>query len=169
MSERRLKVKKERLETNDSIDGLVTRYSEMVYKLAFARTRNRYDADDIFQEVFMRYIKKRPVFNNKEHEKAWFIKVTVNCSNSLFSSWWQKNTKVLTDDIVFELPEDQSLFEELGKLPLKYREVVHLFYFEDLSTKEIAIILGRKESTVRTQLTRARQNLKAFIKEEDDV
>lgn len=70
------------LRTNDCTEKVIKQYSDMVYRLAFARTGTKHDADDVFQEVFFRYVKKRPVFRDEEHRKAWLIRVTINCSNS---------------------------------------------------------------------------------------
>ena len=72
------------------MEHIIKKYSNLVYNLAYAKTQNAEHADDIFQEVFLRYIKTKPIFNDNEHEKAWFIRVTINCSKSFFSSWWQK-------------------------------------------------------------------------------
>ncbi len=153
---------------NTSIDDVITYYSDMVYKLAYARTGSKHDADDIFQEVFLRYVRKNPTFENESHRKAWLLKVTCNCSNSFFSSFWNKRVVPLSDEVEeVELDlEGFSLEDELGKLPAKYREVIHLFYYEELSTKEVASILHRKESTVRMQLTRARILLKEIVEGE---
>lgn len=68
---------------DESIESIIGHYSQMVYRLAFARVGNKYDADEVFQEVFLRYVRKNPKFNDEEHRKAWLIKVTVNCSKTL--------------------------------------------------------------------------------------
>ena len=154
---------------NMKIEDVIKEYSTMVYRLAFAKTGNKFDADEVFQEVFYRYVKKNPMFNDKEHQKAWLLKVTVNCSKKLLKSSWK--TKIVplekADDFVVE--EHSDLHYELALLPSAYREVIHLFYYEDMSTEEIAKLLNRKTSTVRTQLTRARAMLKKYMKEEDYV
>lgn len=156
------------LRKDDCAEKVIRYYSDMVYRLAFARTGTKHDADDVFQEVFLRYVKK-PVFKNEEHRKAWLIRVTINCSNNFWSSLWKKKTQELTDEILFETEEAVNLCAELQQLPLKYREVIHLFYYENMSLEEISLTLNRKNSTVRTQLTRARVMLKKFMKEEDYV
>ena len=93
--------------------------------------------------------------------------MTVNCANSLWTSPWKRCTEPLTDDLASEEDEPPvDLSRALQKLPPRYREVIHLFYYEELSTEEIGRILGRKTSTVRTQLTRARAILKKVLKEE---
>ena len=97
------------------------------------------------------------------------IRVTLNCSKKLWNSAWIRKTEPLNDSIPFETREDIELYYELQQLPSKYREVLHLFYYEDMSVEEIGMILNRKNSTVRTQLTRARAKLKDIMKEEDYV
>lgn len=151
----------------DNAEKVIKCYADMVYRLAFARTGTKYDADEIFQEVFMRYLKNQPVFKNEEHCKAWLIRVTINCCNKLWNSSWKRKVGPLDENISFESPNDIDLYNELQQLPPKYREVIHLFYYENLSLKEISQALNRKNSTVRTQLTRARALLKKMLKEED--
>lgn len=150
-------------------ESVVKAYSDMVYRLAFSQTRDRSTADDIYQEVFFRYIKKDPEFETEEHRKAWFIRVTINCCKKLWASSWIKKTVALDENIAFESKEENYLHHELLKLPMKYRAVVHLFYYEDLSIETISKTLNRKPSTIRTQLTRARYKLKEILKEDYDV
>lgn len=155
------------LELDDCVENVIRYYADMVYRLAFARAGTKYDADDIFQEVFLRYVKKRPAFTSEEHRKAWLLRVTVNCSNKFWNSFWKKKVQGLSEDLVFQEQESMELYEELQKLPPKYREVIHLFYYENMPLEEISRVLNRKNSTVRTQLTRARAMLREFMKEED--
>jgi len=147
------------------LDEVVDKYKDLVYRVAFARTRDKEDADDIFQEVFLRYVRKKPDFDNEEHEKAWFIRVTINCCKTL----WERLNKVkfeeFDENVLEEEEESGEILEELlDKLPPDYRVVIHLFYYEDISTADISKILMRNESTVRMQLTRARRMLKEFMK-----
>ncbi len=154
------------LRTNDCVDEVIEKYADMVYRLAFSRVKNKNDADDIFQEVFLRYIKNEREFETEEHRKAWLIRVTINCSNSFFSSAWiQKVVPIAeTEPDPYEGPEELGLHEVLMELPVKYRTVLHLFYYEDLPINEIGRILKRKPATVKTQLMRARQMLKEKLK-----
>lgn len=150
---------------------VIEKYSDMVYRMAYSMVKNRYDAEDIHQEVFMKYLKKPPVFENADHEKAWFLRVTVNlCKNFWKSAWFQRVTGLEETDIS-EKQEDvhQELVDTVKKLPRKYWAVIHLFYYEELSIEEISRVLGEKPSTVRTQLTRARGKLKELLEEEQDV
>lgn len=150
---------------NDS-EQIIKTYSNMVYRLAFARTGTKEDADEVYQEVFLRLLKKRPVFESEEHCKAWLLRVTVNCSNTLLASLWKKRTVGLEEDLPFQEKESLELYREISRLPQKYRDVIHLFYYEELSVAEISEFLHRRESTVRTQLTRARALLKEILEEE---
>ena len=149
-------------------EDIIKIYSGMVYRQAFAYTRNKTDADDIYQEVFLRYIRKNPQFESEEHRKAWLIRVTVNCCKKMSGAAWKNKTVPLEDDIIFESEEENSLHYELMKLPVKYRTVIHLFYYENYSAEEIGEILKQKPSAVRMTLTRARRKLKEILKEEYD-
>lgn len=135
------------------------RYSDMVYRLAFARVKNKYDADDILQEVFLRFIKVKEKVNNEEHVKALLIRITINCSKSLLSSSWFKRTEPLSETLSVRDKELDTL-DAVLRLPQKYRTVIHLHYYMGYSINEMAAILKSKPSTVKSQLHRARQKLK---------
>ena len=148
--------------------GTVEKYSNMVYRLAYFYTNSKYDADDVYQDVFLKYLQNKKEFENEEHKKAWLIKVTINsCKKMWLSSWKTKIISIEDDEIKFEMEEDFGLYNEIKKLPKKYRLVIHLFYYEQYSIKDISKILKQKESTIRTWLTRARKLLKNQVKEED--
>lgn len=162
-------MKPQSLRADDCAEEVIKFYASTVYRLAFARTGTSCDADEVFQEVFLRYVNRQSAFENEEHRKAWLIRVTINCCNKLWDSAWKRKIVPLTETIPFEAKEDLDLYNELQRLPKKYREVIHLFYYEDMSLDEISQVLSRKNSTVRTQLTRARALLKNIIKEDYDV
>ena len=150
-------------------EQLVSVYGDMVYRLAYAQTRSRHDADDIFQEVFLQTVRKRPVFDSEEHEKAWLLRVAGNlCKNRLkYNSLRQ--TDELREELIAEQREDLSfIWDAVQALPVQYREVIHLFYREGYSTREISQILGRKEATIRSDLSRGRGKLKELLKEAYD-
>ena len=155
--------------TGESIEAIIAEYSDMVYRLALSQMKNKNDADDIFQEVFFRYIRRKPHFESKEHQKAWFIRVTINCCKNTFTSAWKKRVVPLEETIPFITDEQGDLIRELNKLPKKYLAVVHLFYYEEMSIEEIANAIGISISAVKMRLSRARKMLKGFIKEEDYV
>lgn len=154
--------------TEDQIDYVLTEYSNMVYRLALSRTRNIADAEDIVQEVFLRLVNKKPKFENEEHRKAWLIRVTVNCSSKLLTSAWFRRTVPLEEELKFETKEKNDVYYAVMELPLKYRTVIHLYHYEDMSITQISEVLGIKESTVKSQLLRARQLLKTKLKGEFD-
>lgn len=149
-----------------TVESVVREYADMVYRLAFAHVRSRCNADDVFQEVFLRYVRNTPVFASEEHRKAWLIRVTINCSKKHWSSARRRTTVPLDDSYDFSLPEENGLDAALKKLRPKYRAVIHLFYYEGYSVCEIGNILAIRESTVRTQLTRARAQLAKILKGE---
>lgn len=139
------------------------KYSDMVYRLAFARVKNKYDADDILQEVFLRFIKSKDKVNNEEHAKALLIRITINCSKSMLTSSWFKKTEALSENLSVTMPENDTL-EAVLRLPQKYRTVIHLHYYCGFSIEEIGKILDHNPSTVKSQLHRARMKLKTELK-----
>ncbi|MBQ8203404.1 MAG: sigma-70 family RNA polymerase sigma factor [Clostridia bacterium] len=138
------------------------KYSDMVYRLAFARVKNKYDADDILQEVFLRFIKQKNKLNNEEHTKALLIRITINCTKSMFTSGHYKKTQALDETLSVTMPERDTL-DAVLRLPIKYRTVIHLHYYCGYKSEEIAEILQTKPSTVKSQLHRARKLLKLSL------
>ncbi len=142
---------------------MTVKYFDTVYRLALARTKEQSLADDVCQEVFLRYIKTDKQFESEEHVKAWLIRVTINCSKSVFLSSWFKKTVPLSEDIVFDTPEKNDISHAVKKLPKKYATVIHLFYYEDMSIADISKLLDMKESTVKSHLFRGRSLLKELL------
>ncbi len=142
------------------------RHSDMVYRLAVARVKNKYDADDILQEVFLRFIKVKDKVENDEHLKALLIRITINCSKSLLTSSWFKRTEPLSEGLSV-LDEYADTLDAVMRLPQKYRTVIHLHYYIGYSVDEIAAILKSKPSTVKSWLYRARQKLKLDLEGEE--
>lgn len=155
------------MSTDNHISEIVNTYSDMVYKIAFARTKNKFDADDVFQEVFIRYMKNHHKLQSDEHTKAWLIRTTINCSYNIFNSSWFKKTVPLIDNISFSTEENKDLYYSVLELPIKYRTIIHLFYYEDMTIREISESLGIKEGTVKSQLHRGRNLLKELLKGDD--
>ena len=152
------------------IDDVVRRYADMVYRLALLNMKNKYEAEDAFQEVFLKLYKNMHKINDEEHLKAWLIRVTVNQCRSMAVSAWNKHTVSLemTGEMVEESEhEDYSeVYEAVRELPEKYREVIYLYYYEELQIKEIAKFLKRREATIKTQLARGRKLLNERLKGE---
>lgn len=147
-------------------EEVVARQGPSVYRLAFAQMRSKSDADDVFQEVFLRFVEKSPEFENPEHEKAWFLRVTLNCCRNVWRAPWRRKNVPLDENLPFVSQEQWDLHRELLRLPQKYRSVLHLFYWEELSTREIAQITGSSPGAVRKQLERARRLLKEILEKE---
>ncbi len=140
------------------------KYFDSIYRLVLCRTKNRDIADDVTQDVFYKYITADKEFESDEHIKAWLIRVAINCTNSYFTSSWFKKTEPLDENMVFETKEKSDVYYAVAELPIKYRTVIHLFYYEDFSVLQIANTLGLKEATVKTQLKRGRDMLHDKLK-----
>ena len=141
------------------------KHSDMVYRLAFARVKNKYDADDVLQEVFLRLIKCKDQIQNDQHLKALLIRITINCSKSMLGSSWFKRTEPLSENLSVS-DEYSDTLDAVLRLPVKYRTVIHLHYYMGYSVDEIAGILKSNPSTVKSQLHRARKLLKIDLEGE---
>lgn len=145
------------------IEKIVEKYANMVYRIALTRTGTIENAEDVFQEVFLKYSEKKPQFYNEEHEKAWFIRVTLNLSKNLKNSAWNKRTITLAENYYFSNDKENEIFLAVCELPENYKTVIYLLYYEKYKVKEIAEILHKKEGTIKTWLSRGRQLLKNKI------
>lgn len=123
-----------------ALEQVIRQYADTVYRLAYAHMRNPADADDVFQDVFLRYAEKAPAFSDEEHRKAWLIRVTINrCRSHYRTGWWKRIVPLdSVADAAVTAPADPELNEALAQLPAKYRSVIHLHYFENYDTFEIA-------------------------------
>ena len=148
----------------------VERWGDMVWRLALARTANVHDAQDVFQEVFLRYFRHEDRLQSDEHRKAWLIRCTVNRARSLLASPWRRRTVPLdTAAQIGVADEYREVYSAVLALPAKYRAPIHLYYFEGLTTAEIARYLGVAQGTVRSQLSRGRALLREALKEEIEL
>ena len=144
----------------------VERWGDMVWRLALARTANVSDAEDVFQEVFLRYFRYEGRLDSDEYRKAWLIRCTVNRAASLHASAWRRRTVPLEAAAQIGVEDEyREVYSAVLALPAKYRAVIHLFYFEGLSVAEIAAALGTAEGTVKSQLSRGRALLRDTLKE----
>ena len=156
-------------QTWNSPAELARRYAGDVFRLAYARTGSRADAEDVMQETFVRLLRARPAFAEPEHARAWLLRVAANCANDWFRAPWRRREGPLTDSLPAPEHEDGGVVEAVLALPAKYRTAVHLYYYEELSVAEIAKITGKSESAVKSRLFRARAMLREALKEDDDV
>ena len=152
-----------------NIEEKVLKYSDMVYRIAYSMTNKQSDAEDIYQEVFIKLFEKDIKFVDEEHEKAWIIRVTINQCKMLRRKSIFKKEVSLDDNIDYETTnEEYHVLEYVKKLPIKYNTVVYLYYYEGYQINEIAGILDTTEGTVKSQLSRARNLLKEMLKGEFD-
>ena len=155
--------------------GIINLYKDMVYGIALTHTRNKTDAEDVFQEVFLTYHRKQPCFDSSERQKAWLIVTTINCARQITSSSWQKKVVLIRDQIEdgesadqmrFRTDEQDLVFAALQELPARYKTVLYLHYFEDLSLIQISKLLGIEVGTVKVQLYRGRALMRERLKGE---
>ena len=145
-------------------------YSDMIRKICMLHLKNYADTEDIFQTVFMKYLLHTAPFESEEHEKAWFIRVTVNACKDLLKSFFRRNAVPLEElsEQTAALPEqDREVLEAVLALPSKYRDVVYLHYYEGYTAVEIGRILKKNENTVYTLLSRAKKILKEKLAGDD--
>lgn len=147
-------------------EQIVRMYADMVYRIAYRYVKNPIDADDVFSEVFLSYFKKERSFESEEHRKAWLIRVTINCAKDFFAQrmqWQQLQEKISWDPSDAYTETYLDLHVAIERLKPEYREVIKLYYLDDLTIKQIATVLDRNENTVKTQLSRAREMLKNYL------
>lgn len=157
------------LERKEETGVIMEAYGDMVYHLALSQTKNIANAEDVYQEVFIKYFKVNKVFRNDIHVKAWLIRVTINLCKDLRGSAWARHTAPLDENLVSEEEESGSeVYQIVLSLPPKYRAVVHLFYYEEMTTAEISKVLKIREGSVSSRLSRARAMLKEKLKGEYD-
>ena len=141
----------------------IERYSDTVRRLCMIHLKNYADTEDIFQTVFLKYVLSSASFENDEHEKAWFIRVTINACKDFLKSFFRSRT-VSLDELIEQpaqlQPDHREVLDAVFSLPQKYRDVVYLHYFEDYTAPQISHILGKNVNTIYTLLTRSKQMLR---------
>ncbi len=127
------------------------------------------DAEEVLSDTLISFIRFAPIFENERHERAWLLRVAANHSKNRLKYNKRNGTDELSETLTADEKEDLSfVWDAVKQLPVKYREVIHLFYYEGFSTSEISRALGRNEGTVRSDLCRGRERLKAILKEDYD-
>ena len=154
--------------TDEYITHTVEAYSPAMLRAAYSVLGNKDDAEDAVQDAFIKLMQTRPVFNNGQHEKAWLIRVTVNISKNMLRRIRRENAE---PDInaAAEQTEENTVLGAVLSLPPKYRAVIHLYYYEGYSIKEIAAILNIPAASVGTLLSRGRKKLEKLLKGEDET
>lgn len=150
--------------------SILEQYGSRILRLAFSYLHSRADAEEVVQDTLIQYMTRAPVFKSAEHEKAWVFRTAANLAKNRIQYNRVRESDALSEELAAEHREDLSfVWEAVKQLPEQYRMEVHLFYEEGMQTREMAEILGKKESTVRSDLHRARARLKELLKEDWDV
>ena len=157
--------------TSEEFARLVTKYTDTVFRVALNLVKSPSAAEDVCQEVFLRFWKSKTVFPDEESIRYWLIRVTINEGRRSLRSKWNKYESLdnYTDTLYFLPAENRELFDSVMNLPKKYRIVIYLFYYEGYSTSEISGLLSSSPATVRMQLHRGRELLKKNLLEAEDV
>lgn len=156
--------------SEQQVNRAIELYADMIKKICMLHLKNHADTEDIFQTVFLKYMTTSPVFENQEHEKAWLIRVTINACHDLIRSFFRSKT-VSLDAVSEQLSElsipDRDVLEAVLSLPVQYKDVVYLYYYEGYSAVEIAGILHKKVNTIYTLLSRAKTLLRKTLGGDD--
>lgn len=158
------------MRSEQEVNRAVETYSNMIRRLCMLHLKNHADTEDIFQTVFLKYVLSSVSFEDEAHEKAWFIRVTINACKDLLKSFFRSHVTSL-DEVLeqpAEIPSDhREVLEAVLSLPRKYRDVVYLHYYEDYTAPEISKILGKNVNTIYTLLNRSRQALREKLGGDD--
>ena len=152
----------------NSLEPVYEKYKDNIFAIGFNYFKNSIEADDVVQETFLKLARSGKDFENEEHLRNWLIRVAVNeCKRVSLSSWVKKKVSLeeYSGQIDFETQEESRVFTAVMSLPKKYRQVIHLYYYEDYCTAEIAYILGISRTAVTTRLLRGREKLKQDLLE----
>ena len=151
------------MRNEQEVNRVIEQYSDTVRRLCMIHLKNHADTEDIFQNVFLKYVLSSVSFENEEHEKAWFIRVTINACKDLLKSFFR--THIVSLDEILDQPallppDNREVLEAVLSLPSKYRDVVYLHYYEEYSAPQISRILNKNVNTIYTLLTRSKEMLR---------
>lgn len=163
---------------HNEIEEYLKKYGDMVYRLAYIHVKTKEQTDDIYQDVFLKLLQQKERHVGEEHLKSWLIRTTINCCKDYWKSAWFRKRASMEE--VSEMPTEIDMDSDIAKkdslkyvtdcvrrLPTKYRQIIHLYYYEQYSQKEIADILGINENTVATRMVRGRHLLKKYLDKEN--
>lgn len=145
------------------VNHAVEEYADMVQRICFYHLKNQADTEDVFQNVFLKYMIYDQPFKDSEHEKAWLLRVAINACKDYLKSFFRRNTVSLESlgELEEQITEDyREVLEAVLSLPVKYKDAVYLHYYEGYTASEIGKILGKKENSVYSLLSRGRGMLK---------
>ncbi len=149
------------LVSDDLLSIAIEKYADMVRRICFLYLKDKAEVEDVFQEVFLQYFLHIDTFRDEQHQKAWLCRVTFNkCKDMNKSIWRRRVVSIENLEIPFENPDQGELVTAVLKLPLNYRQIIYLHYYEGWTIPEIAEIMQQNVNTVYTQLRRAKARLK---------
>ncbi|CUB09129.1 ECF RNA polymerase sigma factor SigW [Bacillus cereus] len=162
----------------DLIDEIMNKYGQEVLQLVYSYVNNKAVAEDLTQDIFVKCYKSLHTYKGNSNLKTWLWRIAINHCKDYLKSWYNKKVIVTEDgftymesqkesveQIVIQNAEDRELASAVMDLPIKYREVIYLFYYEELSIKEIATVIEVKENTIKTRLKKAKELLKEGLEE----
>ena len=151
------------IQTEKEYNNIVENYSDMIFRIAYQYLYNKYDAEDIAQEVFVKLLSRKVIFKDEEHVKSWLIRVTINQCLDYKKSLAKRSTVPIENMEISFTQKEEGILEELQLLKEDERNILYLYYYEGYKIKEIAKILKQKQNTVNSKLTRARKKLKEIM------
>ena len=154
------------------VNRAIEAYGNLIRRICLIHLKNPADTEDIFQTVFLKYLLSSTPFQSQEHEKAWFIRVTVNACRDLLKSAFRRRTvslESLTDQPAVLTEDNREVLDAVPSLPEKYRDVIYLYYYEEYTAPEIGSLLHKKTNTIYTLLNRAKKILKEKLGGETDA
>lgn len=158
------------MRNEEEVNAAIEKYSDTVRRLCMVHLKNYADTEDIFQNVFLKYVLSSVTFENDEHERAWFIRVTINACKDLLKSFFRTRT-VPIDEIIQSAadipPDNKEVLEAVLSLPPKYKNSIYLHYYEGYTAPEISRIISKNVNTVYTYLNRGKQLLKERLGGDD--
>lgn len=162
--------------SHKEIEKILNTYGDMIYRMGYMQVKSRTSADDIYQDVCVKLLKQKRKIEPEEHLKAWLLRTTINCCKDYWKSAWVQKIAWNTDSreslettgIDYMGSETGFVTECVLKLSEKYRTVIHLYYYEGYSQKEIAELLGKKENTIASQLARGKALLKIELEKDKE-
>jgi RNA polymerase sigma-70 factor (ECF subfamily) len=157
------------MERQEEIRQVVQRYSDSIFKLAYTYVKNKSDAEDIAQSVFLTYLQQQKQFHDETHERAWLIRVTINKCKDFLKSGWFRSRNPLPEQLGYMPEEHRGVIEAVWTLDIKFRVPIHMHYYEGYSLQEIATVLRLPVGTVGSRLARGRMRLKELLGGDEDV
>ena len=149
----------------ENFEAFYLRHFKAVYRVCYAFMKNAQDAEDCAEDAFVRAMTCGVAFENERHERSWLTTTAMNVCKDKLKHWWRRKVTPIDEEteLATETDEKSEVADAVMALPVKYKEVVWLYYYEGYQTDEIAAMLGRAPSTVRNQLRDARAKLKLTL------